>query len=231
MWGGGPSPPGNLGKMFNISMQGVKTYVINPHFFSRNQNTFTNEACMPKITVLAQKLWICTPTLIFFYFGRSSRFAVPFSLFFLWSQGSNSSLLWLWFLLGPKKCWLWLKMQGFGSEFRFGSGRICNHLGLWIRIQIQGYPSNNKWVSLCVLYSYIQACIKFQDFWFSSSHHEIFFSFSSTFCNMGLWIKIWGKQFLLYTFINVCLRCMCSAGLKTVNIWFLLLTTYYNVVL
>ena len=124
-----------------------------------------------------------------------------------------------------------LKMQGFGSEFRSGSGRICNHLGLWIRIQIQGYPSNNKWVSLCVLYSYIQACIKFQDFWFSSSHHEIFFSFSSTFCNMGLWIKIWGKQFLLYTFINVCLRCMCSAGLKTVNIWFLLLTTYYNVVL
>ena len=47
-----------------------------PQFFSMNQKIITNEACMQNFRRLAQKLWICTPTLIFFYFGRSTRFAV-----------------------------------------------------------------------------------------------------------------------------------------------------------
>ena len=38
-----------------------------PHFFSRNQNGFTNEACMQNFNGLAQKLWICSPILIFSY--------------------------------------------------------------------------------------------------------------------------------------------------------------------
>ena len=39
----------------------ASTYLpTHPHFFPRNQNTFTNKACMQNFRVLAQKLWICT---------------------------------------------------------------------------------------------------------------------------------------------------------------------------
>ena len=33
------------------------------NFFSMNQNILPKESCMQEITVLAQKLWICTPPL------------------------------------------------------------------------------------------------------------------------------------------------------------------------
>ena len=60
-WGG--QPPPHMGRS-------------DPHFFSRNQNTFTNEACMQNFRVLAQKLWICTPIHFSAICGRSTWFAV-----------------------------------------------------------------------------------------------------------------------------------------------------------
>ena len=47
-----------------------------PPFFSRNQNTITNQACMQNFRVLAQKLWICTPIHFSAICGRSTWFAV-----------------------------------------------------------------------------------------------------------------------------------------------------------
>ena len=63
--------------MINLS----KNNVIDPKesdspFFYMNQKILPKEACMQNFKALAQKLWICTPTLIFLYFGRSTRFAV-----------------------------------------------------------------------------------------------------------------------------------------------------------
>ena len=58
----GASPPPRGGQPSSTAHGDVR-----PQIFSRNQKILPKEACMPKIKPLAQKLWICTPTLSFSY--------------------------------------------------------------------------------------------------------------------------------------------------------------------